>query len=168
VSEKTARLTELMRIDILRELFINNGYATNFPESELILTPPIFNNIYKGALGEVCGKHILERLNIPLLELELNEFECFDFKTERKIYIDFKNWDNNNKQEADELIDKIRIKMQEVNAKRVYIINILGSSDTEFTPIISEQGKIVEVPYLCKNDQVDTEAIKFMIEELTK
>lgn len=168
VSEKTARLTELMRIDILRELFINNGYATNFPESELILTPPIFNNIYKGALGEVCGKHILERLNIPLLELGLNEFERFDFKTNENIYIDFKLWHTKNKQEADELINKIRKKMQEVKAKRVYIINILGSSETEFTPIISDQGKIFEVPYLCKNDQIDNEAIKFIMEEFLK
>jgi hypothetical protein len=168
VSEKTARLTELMRIDILRELFINNGYATNFPESELILTPPIFNNIYKGALGEVCGKHILERLNIPLLELGLNEFERFDFKTNENIYIDFKLWHTKNKQEADELINKIRKKMQEVQAKRVYIINILGSSETEFTPIISDQGKIFEVPYLCKNDQIDNEAIKFIMEEFLK
>lgn len=169
VSEKTARLTELMRIDTLRKLFISKGYATEFPESELILTPPIFNNIYKGALGEVCGQYILEdKLNIPLLELEVNEFERFDFKTEEEIYIDFKNWDNNNKQEADEPIDKIHKKMQEVNAKRVYIINILGNSDTEFRPIISDQGKIVEVPYLCKNDQVDSQAIKFMIEEFTK
>jgi hypothetical protein len=58
--------------------------------------------------------------------------------------------------------------MQEVKAKRVYIINILGSSETEFTPIISDQGKIFEVPYLCKNDQIDNEAIKFIMEEFLK
>jgi len=165
VSEKTSRLAELMRIDTLRELFIDEGYATDFPESELMLTPPIFNNIYKGALGEVCGKHILERLNIPLLELGLNEFERFDFKTDANIYIDFKLWHTQNKQEADELIDKIRKKMKEVKAEKVYIINILGSLDTVFRPIPSDEGKIVELPYLCKNDQVDSQAIKFIMEE---
>ncbi|MBD2629227.1 hypothetical protein [Trichormus variabilis] len=169
VSEKNIRLAELMRIDILRELFIKNGYATEFTESELMITPPIYNNIYKGALGEVCGKHILETsLNISLLDLNLNEYERFDFKTEKNIYIDFKFWHTQNQQEADELIDKIRKKMKEVKAERVYIINILGNSDTEFLPIPSDQGKIVEVPYLCKNDQVDSQAIEFIIKEFSK
>jgi hypothetical protein len=107
----------------------------------------------------------LERLNIPLLELGLNEFERFDFKTDANIYIDFKLWHTQNKQEADELIDKIRKKMKEVKAEKVYIINILGSLDTVFRPIPSDEGKIVELPYLCKNDQVDSQAIKFIMEE---
>lgn len=163
VSENDARLTELMKIDVLRELFISQGYATEFPESELIITPPIFNNIYKGALGEVCGEHILKTsLNISLSELDANEFERFDFKIKPNIYIDFKLWNDQVIVEADPQIDKIRKKMKEVKAARVYIINILGSSDREFKPIISDHGKIVEVPYLCKNNKVDNQAIEFI------
>ncbi|MBE9057155.1 hypothetical protein [Sphaerospermopsis sp. LEGE 08334] len=172
VGENDARLTELMRIDILRELFINCGYAMQFPESELIITPPIFNNIYKGALGEVCGEHILKTwLNISLSELDAKEFERFDFKIKPNIYIDFKLWKDTVIVESDPQIDKIRKKMQEVKAARVYIINILGSSDREFKPIISDHGKIIEVPYLCKNNQVDNQAIEFIsnsFKELSK
>lgn len=125
VSERTARLSELMRIDILHKLFIDSGWATTFPKSELMLTPPMFNNIYKGALGEVCGKHIFQSLlNIDLLELDVDEFECFDFKTDRNIYIDFKLWNDRLAVPADELIDKIREKMAIVEADRVFVINI--------------------------------------------
>jgi hypothetical protein len=166
VSEKTARLSELMKIGMLQKLFRESGWATEFSESELMLTPPMFNNIYKGALGEVCGKHILEReLDIPLLELEVKEFERFDFKTAQNIYIDFKLWNDKVAVEAEPEIDKIRNKMKEVGAEKVFIINILGSVDTQFYPTISSDRKIVQVPYLCKNDKVDNEAIKFIREE---
>ncbi len=166
VCEKTSRLSDLMKIDILHQLFIDSGWATTFPQSELMLTPAIFNNIYKGALGEVCGKHIFETLcHTPLLELDIHEFELFDFKTTDNIYIDFKLWNDQVVVEADKLIKKIREKMERVKAKKVFIINILGTSNTGFTPIISSDKKIFEVPYLCKNDKVDHEAIKFILEE---
>jgi hypothetical protein len=169
VSEQTARLSDLMKINILHKLFIDSGWATTFPKSELMLTPPMFNNIYKGALGEVCGKHILQSLlNIDLLELDVDEFECFDFKTDRNIYIDFKLWNDQVAVPADELIDKIREKMAIVEADRVFVINILGSSDTAFGEIIQRDRKIVEVPYLCKNDKVDDKAIEFILKEFHK
>jgi hypothetical protein len=169
VSEGTARLSDLMRIDILHKLFIDSGWTTAFPESELMLTPPMFNNIYKGALGEVCGKHIFQSLlNIDLLELDVDEFERFDFKTGQNIYIDFKLWNDRVAVPADELIDKIREKMAIVGAERVFVINILGTSNTAFRPIISSDRKIIEVPYLCKNDKVDNKAIKFILKEFHK
>lgn len=160
VSEKAASLAELMKIDILRKLFVKSGWLTEFPESQLLLTPPIFNNIYKGALGEVCGKHILEtQLNIKLLELDVDEFELFDFKTEQKIYIDFKFWNDQNRRSAEDLIDKNQYKMEQVEAEKVLIINILASPETHFIPIPSCGGKIIEIPYLCKNGKVDDHAI---------
>ncbi|MEH2115529.1 hypothetical protein [Nostoc sp.] len=169
VSERTARLSDLMRIDILHKLFIDSGWTTAFPESELMLTPPMFNNIYKGALGEVCGKHIFQSLlNIDLLELDVDEFERFDFKTEQNIYIDFKLWNDRVAVPADDLIDKIREKMTIVKAERVFVINILGTSNTPFRPISSFGGKIIEVSYLCKNDKVDDKAIKFILKEFHK
>lgn len=166
VSEKSAHLPDLMRIDILRELFIDSGWATTFPESELMLTSPMFNNIYKGALGEVCGKHIFDKLlNINLLELQVDEFERFDFKTDANIYVDFKFWNDRVEVLADDLISKIRAKMAIVRAERVFVINILGSSNTVFHPCISSDRKIIEVPYLCKNNKVDDEALKFILKE---
>ncbi|OUL37248.1 hypothetical protein BV372_03225 [Nostoc sp. T09] len=169
VSERSARLSELMKIDVLHKLFIDSGWATAFPKSKLMLTPPMFNNIYKGALGEVCGKHIFQNfLNIHLLELDVNEFECFDFKTEQKVYIDFKLWNDQVAVASEELLDKIMEKMAFVGAERVFVINILGTSNTPFRPISSFGGKIVEVPYLCKNGKIDNSAINFIQDEFCK
>ena len=166
VSEKFAHLPDLMKIDILLKLFTDSGWATTFPESELMLTPPMFNNIYKGALGEVCGKHIFDKLlNINLLELQVDEFERFDFKTDANIYVDFKFWNDLVAVQADDLIIKIRAKMATVRAERVFVINILGSSNTIFHPYISSDRKIIEVPYLCKNNKVDDEALEFILKE---
>ncbi|BAT52372.1 hypothetical protein NOS3756_13070 [Nostoc sp. NIES-3756] len=129
----------------------------------------MFNNIYKGALGEVCGKHIFQNLiNIPLLELNVNEFELFDFKTEQNVYIDFKLWNDRVAVKANEIIEKICEKMEIVEAEKVFVINILGSSNTPFIPIPSFDGKIIEIPYLCKNDKVDDFALKFIVNEFLK
>ncbi|MDM9585011.1 hypothetical protein [Nostoc sp. GT001] len=169
VSEETARLSELMKIDTLHKLFTDSGWATKFPKSQLMLTPPMFNNIYKGALGEVCGKHIFQNLlKIPLLELNIDEFELFDFKTEQNIYIDFKLWNDRVAVKADEIIEKICGKMEIVEAEKVFVINILGSSNTPFIPIPSFDGKIIEIPYLCKNDKIDDFALKFIVNEFLK
>ncbi|KAB2946397.1 MAG: hypothetical protein OI860_00020 (plasmid) [Candidatus Methanoperedens sp.] len=169
VSEQTARLPELMLIEPLRKLFQENNWATSFPESKLILTPPMFNNIYKGALGEVCGRHIIQDiLKINLNELEVSEFEKFDFKTENNIYFDFKLWNDQTAVSADEHIPKIRRKMEDCHANRVFIINILGKSGDEFHPIISTDGRIIEVPFICQGNSFNEEALKFIMEEYHK
>lgn len=166
VSERAARLPELMAINPLKGLFETNGWATEFPKGELMLTPAIFNNIYKGALGEVCGQHILEEiLGIKLQELEESEFELFDFKTSSQIYVDFKLWKDNVAIPADEIIPKIRAKMKVCRAKRVYIINILGTKGTRFHPIKSSDGRIIEVPFLCQENALSNEALTFILEE---
>ena len=61
MSEDEVHLKEIMQIPGVKALFEKHGYATSFVPSEFILTPPMFNNIYKGALGEVVGKYILEQ-----------------------------------------------------------------------------------------------------------
>ncbi|TVQ58657.1 MAG: hypothetical protein EA366_06310 [Spirulina sp. DLM2.Bin59] len=167
VSERSARLAELMKIQILRDLFTKSGWATSFPKSKHILTPPMFNNIYKGVLGEVSGKHILEHfLNIKLSELNVEEFECFDFKTDQGIYVDFKLWNDQVAVNAEKLLDKIHEKMERINASRVFIINILGTNDTRFYPVVSSNKRVIEIPYLCKNGNIDNEAITFLLKEL--
>lgn len=53
MSEDEVHLKEIMQIPGVKALFEKHGYATSFVPNEFILTPPMFNNIYKGALGEV-------------------------------------------------------------------------------------------------------------------
>lgn len=169
VSERAAKIAELMSIKPLFQLFSDNGWATCFEMGELIITPPIFNNIYKGALGEVCGKFILkEFIGIELQELDDSEFELFDFKTSNNIYFDFKFWDDTFAVHADDIIAKIRTKMDECNAEKVFIVNIFGNSEAPFKPIISTDGKIIEIPFICKDKSISSEALKFIGEEYYK
>ncbi|KXS42422.1 MAG: hypothetical protein AWU59_1653, partial [Methanolobus sp. T82-4] len=169
VSENAARLSELMSVKPLFQLFSENKWATCFDQGELILTPPIFNNIYKGALGEACGKFILkERLGIELDELDVSEFELFDFKTPDNIYFDFKLWDDNIAVPADDMLSKIYNKMEKCNAEKVFVINILGNSGASFKPTISADNRIIEIPFICQNKSVNSEALKFIWKEFYK
>lgn len=169
VSEISSRLRELMKIPGLLAHFRRNGLATEFTPGRLMLLPPIFNNIYKGALGEECGQFLLkEFLNISLLELGLEEFEKFDFKTAEGIYVDFKLWNDNYGILADKVIPNILQKAQDCNAKRVFIINILASNETRFRPVSSNDGLILEIPYLIKGEKLDPEALSFLRREFSR
>ena len=169
VSEVVARLQELIAIEPLHDLFNERGWATGFVEGELMLTPPIFNNIYKGALGEVCGRHILqEHLDIPLRELDVSEYEKFDFKTENGIYFDFKLWNDSIAVPADDIIPGIQDKMRDCNARQVFVINILGGPGEKFTPTISSDRRIIEVPFVCQDGSLCGEALAFIQEELLR
>jgi hypothetical protein len=133
-----------------------------------MLTPPMFNNIYKGALGEQSGECIFkEILGIKLLELEEREFENFDFKIDDNIYVDFKLWnDRYSIVDTESEISKITEKMEKIQASHVFIINIIGSSTTKFHPNSSNQERIIEIPYLCKNGSIDPDAITFISKQL--
>lgn len=91
MSEDEVHLKEIMQIPGVKALFEKHGYATSFVPSEFILTPPMFNNIYKGALGEVVGKYILEQYaGVTLQEMPPEFFELFDYTLGNGVYIDFK------------------------------------------------------------------------------
>ena len=169
VSERVARLQELMAIKSLYNLFNDRGWATRFAEGELMLTPPIFNNIYKGALGEVCGRYILqEQLGLPLGELDVSKYELFDFKMGDNIYFDFKLWNANIAVPADKITLNIKEKMKKCSADRVFVINILGESGKEFHPVVSSDRRIVEIPFVCQADSLSDKALEFIQEELLK
>ena len=57
-----------------------------------MILPVVYQNIYKGALGEVAGKAILEANGIKLSEItDVTKFEKFDFclMDNKDVYIDF-------------------------------------------------------------------------------
>jgi len=167
VSAEAARLPEIAAVPLLRRCFEENGWPVCFPESELLLLPPVFNNIYKGALGEACGRHIFgEVLNIPLFELEMDEFELFDFRIAPGKYVDFKLWNDRIAVPADRELEKIREKMRRTNAAEVYVVNILASTVERFRPVVTEG--IVEVPFLCRNGEISEEAMRFLMSGITR
>lgn len=151
VSEEDARLQEVLRIPGVKDYFEKMGYATRFTPSEYLLTPPMFNNIYKAALGEVVGKHILEEnLGCELQEVSEDVFEFFDFKTGNDVYVDFKHWKDTMLVDAKKAKEKIIQKLDACKGKRAVIINILLDREMQITT--SYDGKIVEIPYLYRTD----------------
>ena len=167
VSSEDANLKNLFETwPRLKELFIKNNYAIDFKEGDYILSPPLYNNIYKGALGEVCGKEIFEFFDISLEELNAEEHELFDFKVKGKpIYVDFKYWKDTTQFDAKEYHNKVAEKAN--GCKDVRTILIANVRDTGFEePIITKicNINIIELSLIC-NAKLSQKAAK-KIQEL--
>ena len=151
LNSSNARLDMLMRWDALKEYFISQGYATTFVPNDYIMSPPLWNNIYKGALGEVAGYFWFSNvLNIILDKITDPEtFELFDYKVpDSFIYVDFKNWSESTDFEWDETITKIETKAVMCTCKCAIIANIIGS-DTKRIQRVNRNGmEILLVPAL--------------------
>lgn len=151
VSEEEARLQEILEIPGIKSYFEEKGYATEFTPSEYLLTPPMFNNIYKGALGEVAGEFILKNfLNVELQGVSEDVFEFFDFKIGDDVYVDFKHWKDTMLVDAKKAKEKIIQKLNACNGKRAVIINILYDREMQITTSYDE--RIVEIPCLYRTD----------------
>ena len=155
VSAYSARLEQLMLIPNVKAHFESNSYATDFNNGKYILTPVVFHNIYKGALGEEIGKFILEeRLKIKLEELSKEHYERFDFKVKDKnVYIDFKHWQEYTSFDASTTKEKILKKLDGMNGDRIIVINILAVSD--YQPIETLDGRIIEIANLFDVERKD-------------
>ena len=168
-SEDDARLQMLLNIKGIREMFQKRGYAEHFQTKKYIMSPALYTNIYKGALGEVCGRYIIE--NSTLLKLKEiqdgNQFEYFDYRIEDypNVYIDFKHWKISSApyNDKDAIMTEIRSKMDKIGAQRVYIIGIL--KDSESIANISTDKRIVTIPYLVdENAKIARNMLKFIKE----
>ena len=151
VSSSTAKLDLLMKNQSLRNFFEHKGWATTFDYNDFILSPPLFNNIYKGALGEMAGRILLwSCLGLRLTEIEDPEvFELFDYKIEdTDIFIDFKNWHERTRFSNEEMLKKIKSKADTCNAKCIIVINVVSEQFAE--PIRTSLGDVtvVQIPSL--------------------
>ena len=168
-SEDDARLQMLLNIKGIRELFQKRGYAEHFQTKKYIMSPALYTNIYKGALGEVCGRYIIENsTSLKLKEIQDgNQFEYFDYRIEDypNVYIDFKHWkiSSASYNDKDAIMTEIRSKMDKIGAQRVYIIGIL--KDSESIANVSADERIVTIPYLVdENAKIARNMLKFIKE----
>lgn len=152
MSELEVSLAIIIGIPGVKEVFEEKGYATEFVENELLLNPFIFNNIYKGALGETVGKIILEQFGITKIkELPADIFEKFDYTLGNGIFIDFKFWKDTNAISAREEKNKILNKLEKCGGRKAIIVNLLH--DKEMKSISGSDGRILEIPYLYRTDK---------------
>ena len=163
VSEEEARLAQILSYPGLKEHFINRGWATEFGTGPYIMSPVLFQNIYKGALGEVAGKFILEKeLGLILQEIEDPEkFESFDFVTDGDVFFDFKHWKWNMQVEESPMRAKVLKKLDAVGGKKAFIVNLF--SDGVSRPSCSNDGRLIEVPgILLPTGQLDQPALDYI------
>jgi len=107
----------------------------------------LFNNIYKGALGEVCGSVLWEHYNLPhLYQMPKNQFEIFDFQVNDEVFVDFKHW-TVSQHNGEKIRRDIFNKMQGIDAKLVFIINIISDVEHLSYRVYEEADKqIIEIP----------------------
>lgn len=120
----------------------------------------MFNNIYKGALGEVVGKYILEQYaGVTLQEMPPEFFELFDYTLGNGVYVDFKLWKETMLISAEEEKKNVLEKLDKCGGKRAVIINIMLDHNMQITS--SDSGRIIEIPYLYRLDrkEIGTEII---------
>ena len=176
VGEEAARLSVIMKYPGLKDYFKQQGYATEFTSGQYIMSPVLYQNIYKGALGEIAGKFIIEdftgiRLKDICSSIDYSEdgarkYEKFDYIIEGRDreYVDFKHWSINTKFDQTEVFHKIRRKMDKIEARRVYVINIV-KPQSPYRIVKSEDGKIVTIPYLIDREGKIDQDIKTKIME---
>jgi TorA maturation chaperone TorD len=170
VSNKNAKLDLIYKNPYLKEKFEECGYALHFNTTGLyMMIPIVYNNIYKGALGEKVGKFLLEQDGVvELLELDRDEFEKFDYKTSNGVYIDFKYFGESTGANTDieKLISKSQKKLDKINGKKVIIINCFGDDSKHIKqPII--RGNISVYPFIINiQSQIDETIIEKIKEEI--
>ena len=127
------------------------------------MSPVLFQNIYKGALGEVAGSFILEReLGLSLHEIEdPNCFEFFDFMLDGGFYFDFKHWKSKTQMDQTVMRNKTLVKLNAVSGKRAFIINLFSDELSE--PSCTCDERLIEIPgLLLSNGQINQDALNYM------
>lgn len=151
LSEHSTKLQDMLKISGVKELFVQNGWACHFAENDYIMTPPLWNNIYKGALGEVVGRHIFSSyLGVELEEIEDQTiFELFDFKVRgQSVYIDFKNWHEGETTDRTKMEEKIASKANECGGRCAIIANIIAEQTWPISDTIMNNVRIISIPSL--------------------
>lgn len=172
ISEAAACLPTLMKNVIVKQYFDERGFCTSWPENaKYVLTPPMFINIYLGALGEEASKAILYQHGFDFESLPFDDFEKFDeivVLNEKKALIDFKNWDLGawralSDEVKESKMHHIKNKLLKLGMGKLVICNLIGCSndpvrffDSEFNQINDELlATIISVP--CLLDELDGE-----------
>lgn len=153
LSMEESKLGMMLMITGVRELFVKNGWATKYIPDDYIMTPPLWNNIYKGALGEVVGSFLFEKvLKIKPEEITDPElFELFDFVLpQTSIYLDFKNWHEEYTEDKMGMLSKISEKAKKCNCKCVIVANIIAEKEWHMSEVDYDGVHVLSLPYLMK------------------
>lgn len=148
IGEEATNLRELLQIPKVREFFVQNNYAISFIPNKYILSPEMFDSIYKGALGEVVGEFIFkEFFDIELEKIRDNErYEKFDFYKD-KVFVDFKNFSGYKDFNRVVKVEDARNKLKECGGDVALIVNILKPRGNPEI-FIDKHEEVIIIPYL--------------------
>lgn len=182
VSEAKSLLPTFIRNEAVREHFVNHGFATQWAQgASYMLTPPMFINIYLGALGEEVGKAVLQHQGFTFEPLPIEHFEAFDeiiVLEEHKALIDFKHWDLASwrslpDEKRKESMSKFSTKLSAFGLNKLVICNMLKQGnepisyfDRNFNSLPNEVGSsIIAIPNLVneQDGSVDIEVVTALV-----
>ncbi|MCH3978077.1 MAG: hypothetical protein LKJ94_01825 [Candidatus Methanomethylophilus sp.] len=158
ISSDGSRLSLMCQDSDIKKMLESNGIPTVFGKGKLIMSPPLFRNIYMGALGEKVGKFVLEShiegLNLDDITNHEN-YEMFDFQLPNGVFFDFKNWSTmhtSDSKHTEKIINQIFFKLKKCGGRKAFIINVVSDGRMNLNempdPRIQDGMKIFEVPYL--------------------
>lgn len=183
VSAGAARLGSLTRNSVVRSHMESHGYATEWDmDSPWRMTPILFQNIYKGALGEAAGEALFDWLSgqtgedmaLDRMETDPARFEIFDFELRpgSGIYVDMKHWKADVPKKGEEGVEKALWKLGEngVGGRMAVYINAIGSKGAGWVPATRGDGKVVTIPGIIDEETGDflLENVNYLLNELKK
>ena len=158
VSLEDCRLSKLLKNEIVKEHWTKNNFNSNWKLKKGdrfygVISPIVYNNIYKGAIGEEVAKALFVANGIDVEPItDPKSYEKFDFlikKDDKKIYVDAKNFsdysmimDFANK----DLLKKTKEKARMLDADAVILVNL-----------IDEYGKRNPVEFSVDKNSADDE-----------
>jgi len=164
VSMQDCELPILLSIPCVRKLFEEKRYKIFWGSNQFIMTPSLYNQVYKGALGEVVGRKIIEeQIGWDLGEIEdYTLFEYFDYKC-KNLYFDFKHW-KLIQSDPKTHIEKIKRKLNKVKGEKCIVVNIVKRGN--HIPRVNIDEDVIMIPYII--DPSTNEISLEMIEEIEK
>ncbi len=149
VSADNADLHNLMSVPEIAAGFARRGFATAWEPGKSLMTPAVFNNIYKGAIGEAVLSIVLEDIlgesNLPF---DGRSFEAFDLSIKGGVFLDSKYWISQKPSDDIEAYQRYCIdKLDRVDGRRVILVR---------TSLVDDR-----VPLLSK-DSIDPDRIVIM------
>lgn len=166
MNEDNVRLQTILSYPGLRQWWKEQGYADRIEANPYIMSPFLYTEIYKGTLGETAGKYILEKETGLILDdiTDPRKFEKADYVIHDRPdeYVDFKHYGIGTMKDGAQEFDYIIKKLDGINGKRMYIINLLKGG-SEGMPERSQRfrdGRIVVIPWMIDDNAIVNNDLK--------
>ncbi|MUK62881.1 hypothetical protein GNP81_06600 [Aliivibrio fischeri] len=178
VSEESCSLAKLVQNQYVKPWFELRGFACSWKEEDYVMTPVMFTNIYKGALGEQAVEAVLTAFDFIFEDVPNSIYERFDNRVkfagvEQPIWLDSKYWKHEGNESIEDYSSKIALVEEEFGPSKFIYVNALGDVskpirylNSYFIETSPPLAKIIEIPALIDGSNAETNLTS--IQELIK